>query len=168
MSITEHRYPLLFQFIADPQLSIRRLFIGTGYYRFLDIRVNPVLFVRSLSADFLKGRFSPGFIKSLEPVEAVSGIPHDFTSLRYVPQLFCRFENPGFYFDDLLLVCHSLLLVDGYIIFRNKCQILSWLLQIKGNQGYRRFLLWGNAKVAVEWGLLSFGYNLKQLYRVTG
>jgi hypothetical protein len=40
--------------------------------------------------------------------------------------------------------------------------------QLKGNQGYRRFLLRGNAKAAVEWGLLSFGYNLKQLYRVTG
>jgi transposase len=38
--------------------------------------------------------------------------------------------------------------------------------QIKGNQGYRRFLLRGNAKVAAEWGLLSLGYDLKQLYRV--
>jgi hypothetical protein len=40
--------------------------------------------------------------------------------------------------------------------------------QIKGNQGYRRFLLRGNAKVATEWGLLSLGYNLKQIYRITG
>jgi hypothetical protein len=37
--------------------------------------------------------------------------------------------------------------------------------QIKGNQGYRRFLLRGNDKVAAEWGLLSLGYDLKQLYR---
>jgi ABC-2 type transport system ATP-binding protein/transposase len=38
--------------------------------------------------------------------------------------------------------------------------------QIKGNQGYRRFLLRGKAKVATEWGLFSLGYDLKQLYRV--
>jgi transposase len=38
--------------------------------------------------------------------------------------------------------------------------------QIKGNQGYRRFLLRGMAKVSTEWGLLSLGYNLKQMYRL--
>jgi hypothetical protein len=38
--------------------------------------------------------------------------------------------------------------------------------QIKGNQGYRRFLLRGTAKVSTEWGLLSLGYNLKQIYRL--
>jgi len=38
--------------------------------------------------------------------------------------------------------------------------------QIKGNQGYRRFLLRGMAKVSTEWGLLALGYNLKQIYRV--
>jgi hypothetical protein len=39
--------------------------------------------------------------------------------------------------------------------------------QIKGNQGYRRFLLRGTAKVSTEWGLLSLGYNVKRLYRLT-
>jgi transposase len=38
--------------------------------------------------------------------------------------------------------------------------------QIKGNQGYRRFLLRGLEKVSAEWGLLSLGYNLKQIYRL--
>jgi transposase len=38
--------------------------------------------------------------------------------------------------------------------------------QIKGNQGCRRFLLRGTAKVAAEWGLFSLGYDLKQLHRV--
>jgi hypothetical protein len=38
--------------------------------------------------------------------------------------------------------------------------------QIKGNQSYRRFLLRGIAKVSTEWGLLSLGYNLKQIYRL--
>jgi len=38
--------------------------------------------------------------------------------------------------------------------------------QIKGNQGYRRFLLRGMEKVSTEWGLLSLGYNLKQIYRL--
>jgi transposase len=37
--------------------------------------------------------------------------------------------------------------------------------QIKGNQGFRRFLLRGMAKASTEWGLLSLGYNLKQIYR---
>jgi hypothetical protein len=38
--------------------------------------------------------------------------------------------------------------------------------QIKGNQGYRRFLLRGNAKVSTEWGLFSLGYDIKQMYRI--
>jgi hypothetical protein len=38
--------------------------------------------------------------------------------------------------------------------------------QIKGNQGYRRFLLRGTAKVSTEWGLLVLGYNLKQMFRL--
>jgi transposase len=39
--------------------------------------------------------------------------------------------------------------------------------QIKGNQGYRRFLLRGMPKVSTEWGLFVFGYNLKQIYRMS-
>jgi hypothetical protein len=39
--------------------------------------------------------------------------------------------------------------------------------QIKGNLGYRRFLLRGTAKVSIEWGLLVLGYNLKQIYRLS-
>jgi ABC-2 type transport system ATP-binding protein/transposase len=38
--------------------------------------------------------------------------------------------------------------------------------QRKGNQGYRRFLLRGRAKVSAEWGLFSLGYDIKQLYRI--
>jgi transposase len=37
--------------------------------------------------------------------------------------------------------------------------------QLKGNQGYRRFLLRGREKVSTEWGLLALGYNVKQMYR---
>ena len=40
--------------------------------------------------------------------------------------------------------------------------------QIKGNQGFRRFLLRGIEKVSTEWGLLSLGYNMKQLFRLNG
>jgi ABC-2 type transport system ATP-binding protein/transposase len=40
--------------------------------------------------------------------------------------------------------------------------------QIKGNQGYRRFLLRGTAKASTEWGLLVLGCNLKQIYRLNG
>ena len=40
--------------------------------------------------------------------------------------------------------------------------------QLKGNQGYRRFLLRGMEKVAAEWGLLSLGYHVKRLYRAMG
>jgi hypothetical protein len=38
--------------------------------------------------------------------------------------------------------------------------------RIKGNHGYRRFLLRGTANVSTEWGLLDMGYNLKQIYRL--
>ena len=38
--------------------------------------------------------------------------------------------------------------------------------QIKGNQGYKRFLLRGIPKVSTEWGLLVLGYNLKQMFRL--
>jgi transposase len=38
--------------------------------------------------------------------------------------------------------------------------------QIKGNQGYKRFLLRGTAKVSTEWGLLALGYNIKQIFRL--
>jgi hypothetical protein len=38
--------------------------------------------------------------------------------------------------------------------------------QIKGNQGFRRFLLRGTEKVSTEWGLLALGYNMKQLFRM--
>ncbi|MDR0628112.1 MAG: transposase [Treponema sp.] len=37
--------------------------------------------------------------------------------------------------------------------------------QLKGNQGYRRFLLRGRAKVSREWGLLALGYKMKQMHR---
>jgi ABC-2 type transport system ATP-binding protein/transposase len=40
--------------------------------------------------------------------------------------------------------------------------------QMKGNRGFRRFLLRGTAKVSTEWGLLALGYNMKQLYRIQG
>jgi hypothetical protein len=39
--------------------------------------------------------------------------------------------------------------------------------QIKGNQGCRRFLLRGMAKVSTERDLLSPGYNLKQICRLS-
>ena len=38
--------------------------------------------------------------------------------------------------------------------------------QIKGNQGYKRFLLRGTAKASTEWGLLVLGYNIKQIFRL--
>jgi len=48
---------------------------------------------------------------------------------------------------------------------RRSVEVETVFGQIKGNQGYRRFLLGGTAKVCTEWGLLSLGYNLKQVYR---
>jgi transposase len=33
---------------------------------------------------------------------------------------------------------------------------------------FRRFLLRGTKKVSTEWGLLALGYNMKQMYRITG
>jgi hypothetical protein len=46
----------------------------------------------------------------------------------------------------------------------NSLQPVLWLLE--GNQGYRRFLLQGRAKVSTEWGLFSLGYDIKQMYRI--
>jgi hypothetical protein len=39
---------------------------------------------------------------------------------------------------------------------------------LKGNQGFRWFLLRGMKKVGTEWGLLALGYNLKQMHRIQG
>jgi hypothetical protein len=49
---------------------------------------------------------------------------------------------------------------------RRSVEVETVFGQIKGNQGYRRFLLRGMPKVSIEWGLLALGYNLKQIYRV--
>jgi transposase len=49
---------------------------------------------------------------------------------------------------------------------RRSVEVETVFGQIKGNQGYRRFLLRGIAKVSTEWGLLSLGYNLKQIFRI--
>jgi hypothetical protein len=61
-------------------------------------------------------------------------------------------------------------------LIREIVQTASWAVwesagagsvgQVKGNQGFRRFLLRGTAKVSTEWGLLALGYNLKQMYRI--
>jgi hypothetical protein len=44
---------------------------------------------------------------------------------------------------------------------RRSVEVETVFGQIKGNQGFRRFLLRGTAKVSTEWGLLALGYNLK-------
>ena len=49
---------------------------------------------------------------------------------------------------------------------RRSVEVETVFGQIKGNLGYRRFLLRGTAKVSTEWGLLALGYNLKQIYRL--
>ena len=49
---------------------------------------------------------------------------------------------------------------------RRSVEVETVFGQIKGNQGYRRFLLRGMAKVSTEWGLLVLGYNIKQLFRL--
>jgi transposase len=50
---------------------------------------------------------------------------------------------------------------------RRSAEVETVFGQIKGNQGYRRFLLRGMKKVSAEWGLLVLGYNLKQIYRLS-
>ena len=62
------------------------------------------------------------------------------------------------------------ILEDGrYIELRKQrsVEVETVFGQIKGNQGFRRFLLRGMAKASTEWGLLSLGYNLKQIYRLS-
>ena len=57
---------------------------------------------------------------------------------------------------------------ERYVELRKQrsVEVETVFAQIKGNQGYRRFLLRGTAKVSTEWGLLSLGYNLRQLFRL--
>ncbi|MDR2941660.1 MAG: transposase [Treponema sp.] len=63
---------------------------------------------------------------------------------------------------------HRVLENEYYKPLRKRCsvEVETVFGQIKGNQGYRRFLLRGTAKVSTEWGLLALGYNLKQIYRL--
>jgi len=49
---------------------------------------------------------------------------------------------------------------------RRSVEVETVFGQIKGNQGYRRFLLRGMSKVYIEWGLLALGYNFKQIHRL--
>jgi transposase len=49
---------------------------------------------------------------------------------------------------------------------RRSVEVETVFGQIKGNQGYRRFLLRGIEKVSAEWGLLFLGYNMKQICRL--
>jgi len=49
---------------------------------------------------------------------------------------------------------------------RRSVEVETVFGQIKGNQGYRRFLLRGTEKVSAEWGLLVLGYNFKQIFRL--
>jgi hypothetical protein len=49
---------------------------------------------------------------------------------------------------------------------RRSVEVETVFGQIKGNQGYRRFLPRGMTKVSTEWALLAMGYNLKQIYRL--
>jgi transposase len=51
---------------------------------------------------------------------------------------------------------------------RRSVEVETVFGQLKGNQGFRRFLLRGTKKVSTEWGLLVLGYNLKQMYRIPG
>ena len=50
---------------------------------------------------------------------------------------------------------------------RRSVEVETVFGQLKGNQGNRRFLTRGKENVYTEWGLLSLGYNLRQLYRVS-
>ena len=61
------------------------------------------------------------------------GISHDFTGLRNISQLSCRFKNSDFCFDDLLLIVH-LLLPYQYDIYSR--QISDLILTITPNTLY--------------------------------
>jgi hypothetical protein len=49
---------------------------------------------------------------------------------------------------------------------RRSAEVETVFGRIKGNQGYRRSLHRGTAKVLTECGLLALGYNLKQICRL--
>jgi hypothetical protein len=53
-----------------------------------------------------------------------------------------------------------------YLRKRRSVEVETVFGQLKGNQGFRRFLLRGTAKVSTGWGLLALGYNLRHMYRI--
>jgi hypothetical protein len=52
------------------------------------------------------------------------------------------------------------------IMKRRSVEVETVFGQIKGNQGCRRFLLRGIEKAAIEWGIFSLGYDIKQMHRL--
>lgn len=53
---------------------------------------------------------------------------------------------------------------EGKALMRKRSREVETVFgQFKANQGFRRFRLKGNSKVAVEWGLLAIGYNIRRL-----
>jgi hypothetical protein len=49
---------------------------------------------------------------------------------------------------------------------RRSVEVETVFGQVKGNQGYRRFLPRETAKVSTEWGLLVLGCNMKRMHRI--
>jgi len=53
---------------------------------------------------------------------------------------------------------------DGKVLRKRRAvEVETVFGEVKANQGFRRFHLRGNGKVAVEWGLLMIGYNIKRI-----
>jgi hypothetical protein len=66
-----YKNALFFQFVAHPQLSVGRLFVCEVQYALFNFRINAVLLVKFLFADFLQGGFPASLLQRLEPIEAV-------------------------------------------------------------------------------------------------
>jgi hypothetical protein len=75
------QYPSLLQFVAYPQLPLGWLLTRKIHCRLFYFRLYPVLHIRLLLGNILKGRFPAGLIQGLEPVQTVPGAAHYFTGL---------------------------------------------------------------------------------------
>ena len=57
---------------------------------------------------------------------------------------------------------------EGWQLYRRRgAEVETVFGQIKGNQGFRRFITWGMQTTSCEWGIPMIGYNLKNIAKTT-
>ena len=138
----------LFEFIRDAKLAKSRLLDCEFEDGFFDVLLDPVLCDRLLATYFLERFFTACVVEVPKPVEAVSGVTHDFARLGDISQLLCQLKQSDLGFDDLLFCVHLTVIsckedAQAGVRLRQAsagrqprllsdiCQIKSWLLHFR-------------------------------------